>query len=402
MTACVRECARFLAALDVNGHGEVDGLDGPGARLNARRTALVAAIGALVVEQAALEPSDDRSFDALLTAGRRALAAGELRLARRLADAAVALRARAPEAWRLRGQALDAQGREKDAIAAFERYQTMAPGAGSAQVARRLARLREKRAALVEADAIVPEARLDDHPPSERGEVFAVAVERRLKERGGPADPETRRLVAAYETYRRISVESGVGGDPAVGRSEPIGVASFRSLLKGRNVCVVANGEEIAASGLGEEIDSYDLVVRLDSFQPHRAGTGERVDLHAVSHRCDGQAAWRRRAEVRLVFAPTEREWRAAMRDRLVPGAQAYAGDESLSGPLRDPALIGERRWAANASTGFTVVRLLDLLDVSPRIDLFGLGLAGQLRPEERQWVRAHARRSEGLRIALR
>ncbi|WP_181727462.1 glycosyltransferase family 29 protein [Streptomyces sp. PT12] len=307
LTACVRECAAHLVSLE-----------GPAP---AQRTGLVAAIGVLVAEHTAFEPSADRSFDALLDVGRRALDAGEVRLARRLADSAVALRPGAGGAWGLRAEALEADGREEDAMHAQGRFETLTGH------------------------------RLDHELPLD-------------------------------------------GGDP-------IGVDAFRAQLAGRSVCVVANGESMAASGLGAEIDAYDLVVRVDSFQTHREGTGERVDVHAVSHRSGGPG-WRRRAHTRLVFAEQPAQWRAAIRGRLVAGAQSYVGDLSLSRPVRDPALIGEVRWAAEPTTAFTVARLLDHLDVNPRIDLFGFAVPGQLRAEERQWILGRARARDGLRLSLR
>lgn len=102
-TACVRECARHLA-------GPAGG-DGP----------LVAAIGRLVVEHTALEPDEDRTHEALLDVARQALAAGEIRLGRRVADSAVALRSRSREAWALRGRALELCGREEEAALALRR-----------------------------------------------------------------------------------------------------------------------------------------------------------------------------------------------------------------------------------------------------------------------------------------
>ncbi|MGK5532888.1 hypothetical protein [Streptomyces sp. URMC 129] len=303
ITACVRECAGYLAALHA-----LDGAAAP------ERTKLVSAIGTLVVEHTAYEPDTDRSFDALLNVGRLALDAGEVRLARRVADAGVALRSRSRDAWRLRAQALAADGREADSVHAYGRSDALA------------------------------------------------------------------------------------GAD-----QRHIGIEAFRAQIAGREICVVANGEAVAAGDLGGEIDRYDLVIRLDSFQTHTPGTGDRTDMHAVSARSDGPG-WRRRVRTRLVFGDKPAEWQAAIARKLVPGAQDFVGDLSLSRPLRDPAVIGEPGWAADASTGFTLLRLLDFLDVSPRIDLIGLGLPGQLRAEERQWVlaRAVSRSADGMRISLR
>lgn len=384
LTACVRECAQHVASQP-----------GTPGRAQAR---LAAAIGALVAEHTAHEPSGELSFEALVRVGRAAMEASETRLARRVGDTAVSLRPRSKAAWRLRGQALEAQGREVEAIDAYERHLALATG-DSPEVTQRLNVLRERRRCLTEAARIAPDAGLTEQPPEQARTTLATVVAQRLSEHGA-GDPDTVRLAEAYGTYCRLGA-SGRMADPLLGGGRPLGVAGLRAQLAGRSVCVVANGEDVAASGLGAEIDAYDIVVRLDSFQTHPAGTGTRTDVHAVSCRNSGPG-WRRPAHTRLVFGDSVPLWRQAVRTRLVPGAQSFVGDRSLSRPLRDPSLLGETGWAAEASTGFTVARLLDFLDVSPRIDLVGFGQPRQLRAAERQWVTAHARRTEQLRIALR
>lgn len=102
LTACVRACARYVAA-------------------DAGDRRLVVAIGALLVEYTALEPSREACHAALLEVGRRALAAREVRLGRVVADSAVALDSGSAEAWVLRGRALDADGRGDEAAAAYRR-----------------------------------------------------------------------------------------------------------------------------------------------------------------------------------------------------------------------------------------------------------------------------------------
>ncbi|MFI7273696.1 hypothetical protein [Streptomyces sp. NPDC049879] len=378
-TACVRECAAYVAG----GGGDA---------------ALVAAIGALVVEHSAHEPSAERAFDALLRTGQHALDAGEIRLARRIADSAVALRARSKGAWRLRGSALEADGREIEAVEAYERYQSLAAG-GTEDVARRLTVLRAKRNALLAADTVDPGARLRELPRVEVRAALTDAMERRLAGHGA-TDPGTRALAEAFGTYSRLAVD-GAMADPLLGGATPLGVGDLRGQVEGRTVCVVANGEEVAAGGLGATIDAYDVVVRVDSFRLHPPGTGARTDVHAVAHRSGGPG-WRQQVTTRLVFGDKPSEWREAVRERLVPGAQRWVGDRTLARPLRDPALIGEARWAADTSTAFTVVRLLDFLDVSERLDLIGFDRPGQLRAEERQWIRAHARGNDGPLTALR
>ncbi|MGK5531035.1 hypothetical protein [Streptomyces sp. URMC 129] len=367
----VRGCADYLAGL--------------------RDERLAAAIGAL------LTAGPDDAFDALLATGNRALEAGgerELRLALDLADTATALRARSQGAWRLRGLAAEALGRNEEAVAAYEQHLALRKDKGAAgghDIERRLSVLTDIRDCLAEAGL----ADAFGRPAAEARTAFAARVEARVAEHGA-ADPEARRLAARYASYRRMTAE-GRMPDPLLGGAEPIGVAGFRHLIAGRTACVVAAGAEPTAG-----LDPYDLVVRYDG-----ASEG-RTDVHAVTVRgrdpWEGPA-WRHPTGVRLVFGESADAWRKALRRRLVPGAQRHFGDATLRRPVRDPALLGESGPEDGGSTAFAVIRLLDFLDVSPRIDLFGLHRPGELRPEERAWVMAHARNvncGTGTRIALR
>lgn len=186
LTACVRECAGYAAA-----QGKPPG---------PKRTQLIAAIGTLVVEYTAPELSEAGSFEALLRVGDRAIDAEEMRLARRVADTAVALRARSRGAWRLRGLVAEAEGRDKDAIDAYERYQDLAESGGLPEIDKRLLLLKEKWAALIEASRTLPEERLTQQPAADVPAILAAAVERRLAEQG-TTDPANQRLATAYATY---------------------------------------------------------------------------------------------------------------------------------------------------------------------------------------------------------
>jgi hypothetical protein len=388
VAGAVRACGEYLAASV--------------AERDRRRAVLAGAIGALVAAHAG---AAEDAFDPLLRTAERALEVGgeaESELALSLAEAATRIRERSKGAWRLRGLALEALGREDEAVAAYERHLELQQSAqGGQEVARRLATLREARACLEEAlrlfpgDAALGAAR--GRPAAAVREAFAACVEARLGERGA-ADPAVRELVRLHAAHRRLTLQ-GRTADPLLGGTEPIGVSAFRNLITGRTVCVVADGAPAAEPAV--ETGGYDLVVRCDG--PAAPGAGERTDVHALSLR--GPAPWEgpgwsRPARIRLVFGEPARDWRRALRRRLVPGAQSHVGDASLRSPVTDPALVGEPGWAG-ATTAFTMLRLLDFLDVSPRIDLVG---AGRLRPEEREWVMAHAQETDpaGTRTALR
>jgi hypothetical protein len=446
----VRLCGEYLAT--PTGASTPAGAGTASGEGTAARDRLVAAIGVLTVAHttAAAEGADGGTqvFDALLRAGHQALDAdrpAESRLALGLAEAATAARDRSKGAWRLRGLALDALGRYEGAVEAYRRHLALQdnPRAGQ-EIAHRVGTLLELGGCLDEAAGLFPGddstgvRPRDDGSGSDggsdtrhRGEpkfgddgrfgsdgrfggeqastAFGAYVALRIGERGA-GDPAVRRLVELYSRYRRLSAQDRMV-DPLLGGTEPIGVGAFRNLIAGRTVCVVSD----AAAGAGQPgIDAYDLVIRCDGLpgtdpertDPERTGAG-RTDVHAVTVRGASPwlgPGWQQRAGTRLVFGERLPEWRQALRRRLVPGAQDRVGDGSLRRPLRDPALLGENGWGEGTSTGFTVVRLLDFLDVSPRIDLIGFGLPGRLRPKEKEWVMTHSTRTDDgvTRMSLR
>ncbi|WP_399887883.1 hypothetical protein ACGH7X_24315 [Streptomyces sp. BBFR51] len=420
----MRLCGEHLAAQETGAAGAA-----------APQVRLTRAIGAFA---ASLDSPSADPFDALLQVGERALEAGGDRgpgLALGLAESATRIRERSKGAWRLRGLALDRLGRGDEALRCYERYVTLLEGGAPApEVARRMDTLRRRRACLDEAVALFPETGTETSTGSGTGTgsalrdllqeptgatgatatpattaVLAPRLAAYVRERvaeHGPGDAAVRRLLVLHGRYSRL-VEQPAVPDPLLGGGTPVGVAGLRGLVAGRTVCVVSNAGDVAESGLGAEIDGYDLVVRCDAFRIRAEGTGERTGLHAVTLRGDSPwegPAWTARAGVRLVFGDPAAGWRRATRERLAPGAQEHVGDASLRRPLGDPALLGEDGWGAATTTAFTVLRLLDFLDASPRLDLVGFTLPGRLRPREAEWVLDRATHVDDskMRIALR
>ncbi|WP_344293474.1 hypothetical protein [Streptomyces synnematoformans] len=391
-------CTGYLAGLtageDAGGPPSV----GPGPA----RTALVAALGAML----GTAPPPRRAavggelFDTLLRAGERAVEAGgerELLLAVELADKALALRGKSRAAWRLRAHALDALGRTEAAVAAYERQ--LALGSTHPETPVLLAALRERQECLAAALGLFPEdtaaggaaaagrefaaAVGAEAPPDVVREAFTAYVGEQV-DRYGAGDARVRELAARYGAYCRI-LDEGRMADPLLAGVRPVGVADFRAHVAGKTACVVVGPGRFEAAG------DYELVVRCDDFRG-----GERADVHAVAD--PGCESWHRPAGVRLVFADPGETWRAAVR-RAVPGAQDGLGDVSLRRPLQDPALLGDGGWGPETSAAFTVLRLLDHLDVSPRLDVHG---AGRLRPDVGRWIVSRAKDRTKTRTALR
>ncbi|WP_240662535.1 hypothetical protein [Streptomyces sp. WAC 06738] len=418
LAECARVCTGYLAGLTAEEDPAAP--PPPGVGPGPARTALVAAIGELLgtAPPPRREPVGAELFDTLLRAGDRAVETGgerELLLAVALADTGVSLRAKSRAAWRLRARALDALGHAAAATEAYER--TLALGSTHPETPVLLSMAREKRACLATAVGLFPADTAGGRETgageegggaeagaasaaSATGPAFAAAVRAEAMpgvvreaftayvteqmSRYGAGDARVRELAGAYGTYCRI-LDQGRMADPLLAGARPVGVADFRGLVAGKTACVVVG------PGRFEEAGDYELVVRCDDFRG-----GERADVHAVAD--PACASWHRPAGVRLLFADPGETWRETVR-RAVPGAQDGLGDASLRRPLQDPALLGDGGWGPETSAAFTVLRLLDHLDVSPRLDVHG---AGRLRPEERRWITSRAKDRTKTRTALR
>ncbi|WBB62253.1 hypothetical protein O7599_06895 [Streptomyces sp. WMMC500] len=400
-------CTGYLAGLTAE--EDADAPPPPSVGPGPARTTLVAALGELLgtAPPPRREAVGAELFDTLLRAGDRAVEAGgerELILAVELADAALALRAKSRAAWRLRAHALDALGHAAAATEAYER--TLALGSTHPETPALLSMAREKRECLAAAVALFPaDGGAEDRGAEDNGaaaagrefaevvaaeampavvrEAFTAYVGEQLG-RHGAGDARVRELSGLYGTYCRI-LDQGRMADPLLAGAHPVGVADFRGLVAGKTACVVVG------PGRFEDAGDYELVVRCDDFRG-----GERADVHAVADpACE---SWHRPAGVRLLFADPGETWREAVR-RAVPGAQDGLGDATLRRPLQDPALLGDGDWGPETSAAFTVLRLLDHLDVSPRLDVHGIG---RLRPEERRWIVSRAKDRTKTRTALR
>ncbi|SFC80565.1 glycosyltransferase family 29 protein [Streptomyces aidingensis] len=398
-------------------------------------------------------------FDALLQTGRAAAdlhTDAYLPLALRITDTLLGVRKESRAAWRLRARVLDLQGDDRAAIAAHERYLKICAvddlGTGA-----RISALRRSRERLTECLDLLQERGpgAAEHAGESETELWSragalrergdragaeelmtaalLAMERSgrrlgelstclttlvelLTESGETTGPRELRLLEAYSEHRRL-LRRDETPEPLLGGTKVIGISDFRNLIAGKTVCLVANSNKIAESRMGEEIDSYDLVVRFNSFRIDPANTGRRTDIHATIHKHSYN--WDVPVQTRLVFGGKAGVWNTSLRRRLVPGAQTYVNDRTLRWPLREVGKVPARVWPAIPTSGFNMLWLLDFLDVSPRIDLLGFDFyaSGAYRlPDamkhpitavheyrrERDWIMDRARHTDEMRIALR
>jgi len=384
-------------------------------------------------------------LDPALGLARAALAIEKPALAQRLAEQITQLRPRSRAAWRLLADAHDAQGHHDDAVKAAGRFAHLA-GANSAAAAPAgpsqldIADVLKQH---IQADAPSGAADWYQQLLALRRGGDGIVVDTAAASNAFVLQPLTKRKVVsgAAGVVVRESLASGHAPDlslreisqalvraesrqavPTVTRETaraivPMDVGGLREYLRGKSVCLVANSARVGESDAGALIDSYDVVARFNSFRIDPAQTGSKTSLHATIHL--HKFNWSVPVDVRLVFSGNANAWRDSVNKFVDPSAQRYLGDRSLRWPVRDSALVGDTGLVDVPTSGFNLLRLIDLLDVSSAIDLIGFDFnqSGAYRLEsamrlpvakahdysaEKDWVVAHATRVTDLVISLR
>ncbi|WP_327355677.1 polysialyltransferase family glycosyltransferase [Streptomyces sp. NBC_01304] len=357
----------------------------------------------------------------LFSTCRAALRSGEpadARLIRTLADAVLTARPGSWTALHYRARALEALGDLPGALRAYDTYLD-ACGDDTTAVRRKVRRLRETYAAQSAcADLLTPHLPPASLPTAPDRCATAPAAEAVTLIRAGCSLAEGSRALDAVAVplvlgttidgldttaflrgYAEQGASAGHGPLSRPGPKDaahPLDVAQFRNAVVGRSICLVADSPLLAEGGCGAEIDGYDLVVRFCSYVTEAHSTGVRTDIHVTTAR--DTENWDQQVPMRLVLEPSRSLWAQALRHQLVPGAQRQVGDASLRHPVGSLGTPGQGLPAA-PSPGFTMAWLLDFLDVSPRIDLFGFDFTS---PAEAGWLEGRTRSVTRTRTTLR
>lgn len=397
-------------------------------------------------------------LDALLAVGNKALQCGyddELDLALVISDTVLAQRKNSRAGWRLRARLLEALGEETEAVEAYEKYLSLTDDDGfgvrakiaglrvAADKERELLALLKRQnprageftrraatdvwaeglAAHAVGDWTEAEPRLvgalltlaaEGAPVADRQELLSQYLDLRTTESTDLAS--LTEALALYAEQRRNRMRGPVA-DPTVGGVQWLSLGEFRNQIAGKSICLIANSGRVGASSMGAEIDAYDLVVRFNSYKIDPKNTGSKTDIHATIHKHGFN--WDQQVTTRLVFGGISGDWKYSLRNRLVPGAQTYLGDESLRWPVRNIGKLGTDVWSGIPTTGFNMLYLLDFLDVSPTLDLIGFDFyeSGAYRVQEamklaitsvheytseKAWVMQRAQSVTDMRISLR
>ncbi len=388
----------------------------------------------------------NRALDGALSVARAALNVGRPELAEDFAKQIIELRPQSKAAWKILSRAYDALDRRDLARVAAARFAQLTgvdePESTTAALAvdglllqalqeaegnksrdpvsalyRKLQNLvTGVESARVDADLIADVTSVQ--PLTGRASIAAAAdlVLRQALAFGADASVRTRELARAAVAARPLEVLPQVTRE-AANVVRPMDAAGLRRYLSGKSVCLVANSQRVAESRSGELIDSYDVVARFNSFKIDAPNTGSKTSLHATIHMHNFN--WSVPVDVRLVFSGNLNAWRASVNKYLDSDAQGFIGDATLRWPVRGKDLVGDSSLVDVPTSGFNLLRLVDLLDVSTAIDLIGFDFntSGAFRLDsamhlpvatahdynaERDWVMANATKTSDLVLSLR
>lgn len=191
----------------------------------------------------------------------------------------------------------------------------------------------------------------------------------------------------------------------------------LRNFVDARTVCLVANSNTVARSGLGAVIDSYDVVMRFNSFSIDPENTGQKTNVHVCIHLYEFNLDVP--VDVRIMISGKEELWLSSLVEKIRPGAQVWLGDASLRWPAPQAGLISKKDPFRTPTAGFSMLRLLMHFGVCAKLDLIGFDFydSGSFRlpgamsiahssshnsSAERAWVMSRACRVDGPIISMR
>jgi hypothetical protein len=225
-------------------------------------------------------------------------------------------------------------------------------------------------------------------------------------------------LTPLMDAWAQIGAEHVVLAPPElVTDTEWIDVGGFADYVRGRSVALIANSPTLLTQELGELIDSYDVVIRFNSFVIDPVHTGARTDVHVAFHKYEFNLDVP--VDVRIMLSGEPALWRESVKVRAVPGRQRFLGDLSLRWPAPSIGLISKDDPFSLPTAGFNMLRLLLHLDVCPVVDLVGFDFyrSGMLRVAgaetiphstghnsgaEQEWIMAHAATTDSHVISMK
>lgn len=136
----------------------------------------------------------------------------------------------------------------------------------------------------------------------------------------------------------------------------------LKKFIEGKTVCLVANSKLLKETKVGKHIDSFDFVVRFNSYIIDPPHTGTKIDIHATIY-LQGYNL-EQTVNTRIVVANDKNHWQKFIKDRIINSCQYDILEHLSNKDLEIKNML--------PTTGFFVFTLFEKLKVYKRLSLIG------------------------------
>jgi len=253
----------------------------------------------------------------------------------------------------------------------------------------------EKKNTIVEETVVVPErihikrgVTVASEPTIKKGSVIDRVFEKKEVKKGQQSGRNLTELHRIIYDKKNLNVE-GIASlskhvDEQLSASNVersfIDLLNFKNFIKDKNIILVANSSDLLKNKNGSLIDSYDIVVRFNSFKIDEVHTGKKTTIHASVYLQEINLD--KFVPIRFIVSISLKKWINKIKS-LNKFKQTFLLKYNHHNELKDQETTG-----APPTTGFVMLTLLLKLGGFKKLDLIGFnfydsGVSSILRTDE-------------------
>lgn len=158
-----------------------------------------------------------------------------------------------------------------------------------------------------------------------------------------------------------------------------ISIEKLREFIRGKKVICVSNSGSLRNCKKGNYIDSFDIVIRFNSFALNKQNTGKKLSIHAMTHNCDYNLQIP--CDIRVVLCGKDFiYWRHFIRNKIQKDKQQFLVKDKW---FYNSKIFNEFNDMPKImpTTGLSIVRLLLWAGSYKSLHLFGFDFSKSKKP---------------------
>jgi hypothetical protein len=253
----------------------------------------------------------------------------------------------------------------------------------------------EKKESIVEETVVVPErihikrgVTVSPEPNIKKGSVIEKVFEKKELKKGQQAGRNLTELHKVIYDKKNLNIDGITSLSKHVDNQLSINnvnrsfidLLNFKNFIKDKNIILVANSSDLLKNKNGSLIDSYDIVIRFNSFKIDEEYTGKKTTIHASVYLQDINLD--QFVPIRFIVSISLKKWINKIQS-LDKFKQSFLLKYNHHNELKDQKTTG-----APPTTGFVMLTLLLKLGGFKKLDLIGFnfydsGISSILRTDE-------------------